>query len=481
MSFPGLPIGQLLLDRYLRVVEADAMFTKLFGVVPVGVPLDDLVSDRDRRGATALASQLNQYRPGTIIDIQLVLSVSGKDRYVRLRFLADGEQFRAFVEPGDDPTSLTYELALLRQRWSTIFNRSEDGIAVLDDAGKLLEHNQRFLELLELRSHHGILLSSDALLGRVFANLVPPELASVAAALRGDASEFQLNVTLGIDLLDIKGRRMRDPGSNRTETFMLVRDVTEQRQIEQRDNIIRADLQRAAKAQRMILGQPPSIPGVQFGIVYEPLDAVGGDVYDAVLVSDGTLRLFIADATGHGIEAALTTILIKNEYDTIKRLGASPAMSLHELNNRIAANHQNIEALFSCVICDIDLTQNTLRYANAGHPAPLLVRGGDVEPLEEDGALVGIKTGLQFPEWELGLDAWESFVLVTDGITESRDATGGEFGIDRLYSAIREARRRNRDVSNEILAQLHAHRGLAPRRDDVTSLAVTRTSVTPRS
>jgi sigma-B regulation protein RsbU (phosphoserine phosphatase) len=478
VTFPGLPIGQLVLDKYLRITESDEVFTQLFGAVPVGMPLDDLVSERDRRGATALASQLNRFKPGMIVDLQLLIATPRRDRYVRLRLLAQGDGFRAFFEPADDPTSLTYELSLLRQRWSTVFNGSEDGIALLDEAGRLLEHNQRFLELLRLRSNHGILLSSDALLGRVLADLLPTELSPITAALLMNTGEINLTVTLGIDQLDVKGRTMRDPGSSRTETFLLVRDVTEQRQIEARDNIIRADLDRAAKFQRSILGRPPKIAGVQLGIVYEPLETVGGDVYDASLLPDGTLRLFIADATGHGIEAALSTILIKNEYDAIKKHGASPAASMRELNNRIASNHHNVEAMFSCVICDLDLARNKLRYSNAGHPAPLLVRNGDVESLEEDGALVGIKAGLRFPEWNMDLEAWESCVLVTDGVCESRDAAGKEFGIDRLCGAIREARRRNRDVCDEILAQVHEHRGIAPRRDDMTSLAVTRTSMT---
>ena len=91
----------------------------------------------------------------------------------------------------------------------------------------------------------------------------------------------------------------------------VVRDVTHQNQIEARDEMIRRDLERSAHYQRSVLGKPPAIDGLAFGIAYQPLDAVGGDVYDASLLPDGTLRLFIADATGHGIEAALATILIK--------------------------------------------------------------------------------------------------------------------------------------------------------------------------
>lgn len=330
---------------------------------------------------------------------------------------------------------------------------------MLDEAGEILEHNQRFAVLL---TQHG-----DAVL------------LAAANAVRDDRGEFQLIVTAGHEQLDVKGQRLSSARGT-TETFLLVRDVTHAREIEERDRIIRTDLERAAKFQRSILGKPPKVTGVQFGIAYEPLDAVGGDVYDAAVLPSGILRLFIADATGHGIEAALSTILIKNEYDAIKRHGASPAASLRELNNRIAANHHNVEAMFSCAIVDLDLARNKLQYANAGHPGPLLVRGGDVEILEEDGALVGIKPGLRFPEWNVDLDAWEACVLVTDGITESRNLLGKEFGTERLYGAIRKARESGRGITDEIVMQVTTHRGKAPRRDDLTAFAVERTSVMTR-
>lgn len=478
-DFPGLPIGQLVLDNHLRVVQACPRLRAMFdGGDPQGSSLDDLVWERDRRGATALASKLNAYRPGTIIDLQLVLEIGPRRRYVRMRLLSEGPQFRAYVEPSDEPQTLMYELALLRQRWTTIFHRSEDGIAVLGAEGKLLEHNQQFLELLKLRSHHGILLSSDALLGRSLPDLLPVELAPLTNALRSNTADFQLQVALGVDTLAISGRTMREPASSRVETFLLVRDVTEQRQIELRDNIIRADLQRAARFQRSILSTLPLLQDADVSLVYEPLDAVGGDVYDAAVLDDGTLRLFIADATGHGIEAALGTILIKNEYDAIKRSG-SPSSTLAQLNDRIAFNHANVELMFTSIVIDVDLARDTLRYANGGHPAPRLVRGGEVEQLEEDGAVVGVKAGLQFPEWDLQTGGWESLVLLTDGIIEARDRTGREFGEERVHSAIREARRRGREITSEIIAQVHAHCELAPLRDDMTLLSVNRSATRP--
>lgn len=475
MTFPGIQIGQLGLDSRLRVVESDTVLRALFGGAdPTGSTLDDLVSERDRRGGAALAAGINSYVFGSVLDLQLVLVVGDNSRYVRMRLVGNAQGYRAYIEPADDPTSLTYELSQLRQRWTTIFNRSEDGIAILDESGCVVEINQQFLELIQLRSNHGILLASEALTGRVLADQLPSDLEALSAALRGRQSDFALSIQLGLHLLDIKGRAMRDPASGRTETFLLVRDVTEQRQIEARDNLIRADLHRAAMFQRSVFQQLPPVPGMQLGLLWDPLDAVGGDVYDAVLLAPDRLRLFIADATGHGIEAALATMLIKNEYDAIKARIGSPAECMYALNDRIARNHRKVEVMFSAAIVDLDPTSDRISYTNAGHPAPIMVVGGDVRELDEDGALVGVRPGQAFPELVAEVPGWISCVLVTDGIADTRSPAGQELGTARLHAAISDANQRARDIGTEVRAQLQAFRGLARARDDSTLLSATR-------
>ena len=100
-SYPGLPIGRLLLDERFRIVDIDPEFHAQFGDASalLGVALDELVAHRDRRGAHALATRLAQHR-GEMIDLSLVLAIGGRDQFVRLRLLAADGALVAYVEPG---------------------------------------------------------------------------------------------------------------------------------------------------------------------------------------------------------------------------------------------------------------------------------------------------------------------------------------------------------------------------------------------
>jgi len=153
---------------------------------------------------------------------------------------------------------------------------------------------------------------------------------------------------------------------------------------------------------------------------------------------------------------------------------SSPAECLYLLNDRIARNHRNVEVMFSAAILDLDPASDRIRYSNAGHPAPIVVAGGQIRELDEDGALVGVRPGQTFPELMADVPGWVSCVLVTDGITDTRNATGQELGTARLHAAIQEANRHSRDIGTEVRAQMQAFRGAARARDDSTLLSATR-------
>lgn len=472
-----LPIGQLTLDGALRVTAVDHMFVEVFGGTDaelVGRELDELVSDRDPRGARELASQLSQYRGG-IIDLPLVLRVAKRDRYVRLRMMRVDGQYLAYIEPSEDASSVAFQLALLKQRWQSVVNRSDDGIAILDATGVVLEHNERFIQLLQFRSSHGVMLASEALLGRRLVDLLGKAHAELGGALAG--SDDEIHLTLSPDecgrVLDIKGRTVKIPVRGRVELFLLVRDITDEQQVRQRDQIIQADLQQAAGFQRSVLAALPAVPNLDIDVAYHPLDAVGGDLYDVTLLPDGTLRLFIGDATGHGVKAALATLLIKSEYDLLKDQGGTPGRTLEALNDRILRAHQSLDLMLTGVIADISPDGMWLRYSNGAHPSPLLVSGDRVRELSDGGPFIGALGNATFPEFSESLAPGDAIVLVTDGLAETRNSLGVLFGEDRLQASIGRAYARRRSVIADVMADVTAHRAMCPPTDDITLLAVT--------
>src|SRR2546421_391700 len=152
--------------------------------------------------------------------------------------------------------------------------------------------------------------------------------------------------------------------------------------LRERDRRMHEDLEQARSFQQSILPGALTSRRVEMRSVYRPLELVGGDIFDISEIDEGHVRVFVADATGHGVQASLRTIVIKSEYDRIKANHASPDQLLVELNQRLARQYSPGEML--CTACCFDLLPaasgtTRLRYVNAAHPALLRVSGGRVD------------------------------------------------------------------------------------------------------
>ncbi|MCX7997855.1 MAG: SpoIIE family protein phosphatase [Leptospiraceae bacterium] len=97
--------------------------------------------------------------------------------------------------------------------------------------------------------------------------------------------------------------------------------------------IIQKDLVFSGKIQKKLLPSSSlTISNIKIQSIYKPMGEVGGDFFDIAQLKDGIIRILIADATGHGVQAALITMLIKSEYETLKTIIDSPAQLLEMLN-----------------------------------------------------------------------------------------------------------------------------------------------------
>lgn len=213
------------------------------------------------------------------------------------------------------------------------------------------------------------------------------------------------------------------------------------RDVEARDEIIQRDLEEARRFQRQMLGVAPRIPGALAEVVYVPLGLVGGDLY-AVSVDGQRVRLFVADATGHGVRASLTTMFIKSGYEAVRRSAPDPASLLAALNETIAHTYRSAEMLFSAACADLDLATGRLTISSAAHPPICIVKGGEAKMLEGGGAFLGLRPGMKFKLQDHAIGPDDGVYLYTDGFTEARKAGGEQFGEERFMAAILDARRR---------------------------------------
>jgi hypothetical protein len=163
----------------------------------------------------------------------------------------------------------------------------------------------------------------------------------------------------------------------------------------------------------------------------EPSYEAGGDAFDYAL-SAGSVSLAIFDAMGHGMSAALMAATALAGYRSARRDGRGLFDQSTVLDEVVATCFPG-SAFVTGVLAELDVVSGRLRYLVAGHPAPLLLRGGKVVKRLTAGRRVpfGIECArLAIAEEVLQPGDW--LVLYTDGIVEARDAAGRWFGEDRL-------------------------------------------------
>ncbi|MGE0128846.1 MAG: SpoIIE family protein phosphatase [Blastocatellales bacterium] len=222
---------------------------------------------------------------------------------------------------------------------------------------------------------------------------------------------------------------------------------------------------------------PPNIPGYDVVGVSFPCYEVGGDYYDFIEKPDGRTVVALGDVSGKGTGAALlmSSIHAAVRAHTRTRLSASEIVS--EINQYIYDNtpaNRYVTLFYS----ELDPRSHQLTYINGGHNSPLLVRAsGEVTPLDIGGFPVGITPFGDYREGWVEIEPGDVLVIYSDGVTESLDEQGEEFGEARLIEIVQKNRGRTapglRDRIDEALTKFV---GKADSVDDLTLVILKRKS-----
>jgi hypothetical protein len=170
--------------------------------------------------------------------------------------------------------------------------------------------------------------------------------------------------------------------------------------------------------------------------VVAPADTIGGDAFDYSL-SETTAHLAIFDATGHSLDSGLVTAMALSAYRSARRNGRSLFDQAHAIDEVIGEDFARTGQMITAVVAELDLDSGKLRYIDAGHPYPLVVRGGKVVKSLTAGHRKPF--GLPVGELTVGeemLEPGDWLVFYTDGITEARDHEGAFFGLDRFQDLL---------------------------------------------
>lgn len=150
---------------------------------------------------------------------------------------------------------------------------------------------------------------------------------------------------------------------------------------------------------------------------------IGGDWYDALELPDGRTLLTVGDLTGHGIPATSAMAMLLGALRGMAVAGIEPATLMGHLNQLLESTVQ--PALGSAVYCRFDPATGSLTWAQAGHPAPVLFRGGTGHPLPRpDGVLLGAASGVTYEQDQVRLLPGDVLFLHTDGLTRRRESRG---------------------------------------------------------
>lgn len=245
------------------------------------------------------------------------------------------------------------------------------------------------------------------------------------------------------------------------------------RLLEEQAEIMDRDLHRAEQIQRSLLpDEPPHLPNFCVQTLYRPGRNIGGDLYDVIRCGDRHLVLVVADASGHGVSAALLAVLFKHRLRVIDEETGDPFQpeeALSRLNRALCEDTVAPGVFFTCVYCLVDTVDRSLVMASAGHPPLLWFRqDGEVVQVEHTGPALGLYPNAKFEERTLALDPLDRVLLYTDGVFD----VGGHDTDPPDVQAIADSLRtitNHRRILEQVLIAVSGGRE-RPDRDDVTML-----------
>jgi len=240
--------------------------------------------------------------------------------------------------------------------------------------------------------------------------------------------------------------------------------------------MLEADLEMAARIQRALL--PPrnlSVHGWEVHYHYEPLGLVSGDFCDLVAGAPvaGELFFLLGDVSGKGVAASLLMSHLHAMFRSLAAV-AQPLEQMMALANRLFCQG-TIDGQFATLVAGRADARGRMELAGAGHPPALLLRRSGISRIESGGFPLGMFGESHFPSQALEFAPGDTLLFYSDGVTESRNAAGEEYGVERLAQfSERNCGRSPAELVGSCVAELRAFSGSQPRSDDVTLMALRR-------
>jgi sigma-B regulation protein RsbU (phosphoserine phosphatase) len=202
---------------------------------------------------------------------------------------------------------------------------------------------------------------------------------------------------------------------------------------------LQAQLEIARQVQLELLpATDPKLKGFDISAYIFPTEEVSGDYYDWVKMFDDQIGIVVADAVGKGIPAALLMAFLRASLRSSVQIGYAPHIALAKVGNLLwdsTETHQFITAIYGI----LDATNRTFVFSNAGHNPPLLIKpNGEYKFVEYGDLPLGMFRDTHYHQHFIRFDDKQVLVFYTDGITESANEKGEEYGQERFAKRVLE-------------------------------------------
>ena len=219
----------------------------------------------------------------------------------------------------------------------------------------------------------------------------------------------------------------------------------------------------------------PEIEGISLTGICVPAKEVGGDYYDFLPRSDGSLDIVIADVSGHNVGASL--IMTETRTFIHARLESfhSAAETAAALNSFLYEDLTRAELFITMFYLKYHAASRELSFANAGHNPPLTWRAQSrsLEFLDAEGLILGVFSKVDFEEKRVRLHPGDLLLLYTDGIIEAENSEGSFFGESRLVALLEEHHDLSpQEIIDTLLSRVRLFIGTTAFNDDVSLVAI---------
>jgi sigma-B regulation protein RsbU (phosphoserine phosphatase) len=215
------------------------------------------------------------------------------------------------------------------------------------------------------------------------------------------------------------------------------------------------------------------VPGIDYFGLCRPALAVGGDYYDFLPRPNGIMGIALGDISGKGISASLMMASLHALMRGQLVAGMTDLATLISNTNRLIYEASTSNRYATFFYGEYDPASRKMTYVNAGHNAPIILRGAEALRLEACGPVIGLLRDVRYESAEFQFQQHDVFITYTDGISEAMTIEDEEWGEDRLIEAARACCARSaREMTSSLMGAADAFAAGAPQHDDMTLIVM---------